>query len=68
MTVRDLRTGAFVHRFQSRGDPNTYDVTDLELRATGSLAWVARIIQGMPASRLSWSSASMTRPASPTTS
>ena len=49
VAVRDLRTGAFVHRFQSPGDPNTYDVTDLELRANGSVAWVARIIQGMPA-------------------
>ena len=49
VTVRDLRTGAFVNRFQSPGDPNTYDVTDLELRANGSVAWVAGIIQGMPA-------------------
>lgn len=48
VTVRDLRTGALVHRFQSPGDPNTYDVTDLELRAGGPVAWVARIIQGTP--------------------
>lgn len=49
VAVCDLRTGTFVHRFQSPGDPNTYDVTDLELRANGSVAWVARIIPGMPA-------------------
>lgn len=47
--VRDLRSGALVQRFQSPGDPNTYDVTDLELRSNGSVAWIARIIQGMPA-------------------
>ena len=47
--VRDLRTGAFVRRFQSPGDPNTYDVTDLELRTNGSVAWIARIIAGTPA-------------------
>ena len=47
--VRDLRTRALVSRFQSPGDPNTYDVTDLELRANGSVAWIARIVQGTPA-------------------
>ena len=47
--VRDLRTGAFVRRFQSPGDPNTYDVTDLEVRTNGSAAWIARIIAGTPA-------------------
>lgn len=49
VAVRDLRTGAFVRRFASPGDPNTYDVTDLELRANGSVAWIARIVAGMPA-------------------
>ncbi len=49
VAVRDLRTGVFVSRFQSPGDPNTYDVTDLELRANGSVAWIARIVAGMPA-------------------
>lgn len=47
--VRDLRTRTLVSRFQSPGDPNTYDVTDLELRANGSVAWIARIVQGTPA-------------------
>lgn len=47
--VRDMRSGALVQRFQSPGDPNTYDVTDLELRTNGSVAWSARIVQGMPA-------------------
>lgn len=44
--VRDLRRGALVHRFQSPGDHNTYDVTDLELRANGSVAWIARNCSG----------------------
>lgn len=47
--VRNLLTGALVHRFQSPGDPNTYDITDLELRSNGSVAWIARIVQGVPA-------------------
>ena len=49
IAVRDLRTGAFIRRFQSPGDPNTYDVTDLELRPTGSVAWAARLVGGVPA-------------------
>jgi len=47
--VRNLRTRALVHRFQSPGDPNTYDVTDLELHPDGSVAWIARIVAGIPA-------------------
>ena len=49
VSVRDLRTGAFVRRFASPGDPNTDDVTDLELRSNGAVAWIARVVAGMPA-------------------
>ena len=47
--VADLGTGRVVARFQSPSEPNTYDVTDLELRANGSVAWIARIVSGTPA-------------------
>lgn len=47
--VRDLRTGRLVRHFHSPSEPNTYDVTDLELRANGSVAFIARVLGGMPA-------------------
>ena len=50
IVVRDLRTGAVVHRFENDPAINTYDVTDLELRANGAVAWIARVVMaGTPA-------------------
>lgn len=47
--VRDLRTSRVRHRFESPSEPITYEVTDLELRLSGSVAWIARVLGGMPA-------------------
>jgi hypothetical protein len=41
VVVRDLRTGAVRHRFENASDFARYDVTDLEQRTSGSVAWIA---------------------------
>ena len=44
--VTDLRTGRVKRRFENAPTFSTYDVTDLELSVTGSVAWIARVRSG----------------------